>query len=74
MSNLSIKVEVMPGSDISDAFQEAIELSNRVQCAVEFMFNSVSCFVRPGGSVRIGVQEYEEAIKSKSPYKFAKSY
>lgn len=69
-----LKVECSPGADISDAFQDAIALSNRLQITVEFVFNGVICFAKPGGSVRIGVDEYKEALKSKTQYKFAKSY
>jgi hypothetical protein len=71
---MNILLNCEPGSDISDAFQEAIELSNRIQFDVEFTFNDVTCFVKPNGSVRKGVEEYHEAIGSKSQYKFAKSY
>jgi hypothetical protein len=71
---MNLKLEADPGQEITDAFQEAIELSNRIQFDVEFTFNDVTCFVKPGGSVRKGVEDYREAIASKSQYKFAKSY
>jgi hypothetical protein len=71
---MTIKLEADPGSEITDAFQEAIELANRIQFSVEFKFNDVTCFVKPGGSVRMGVESWQEAISSKSQYKFARSY
>jgi hypothetical protein len=72
--SISLKIECDPGSDITDAFQEAIEFSNRVHMDLTFQFNNVTCFVKPGGSVRQGVAEYSEAIASKSQYKFARCY
>lgn len=72
--SMTIKLDCSPGSEITDAFQEAIELSNRIQFAVEFDFNGVTCFVKPNGSVRKGVDEWNEALKSKSKHKFARSY
>lgn len=72
--SITLKVECSPGSEITDAFQEVIDLSNRLQVAVEFDFNGVTCFVKPGGSVRKGVEEWNEALASKSPHKFARSY
>jgi hypothetical protein len=71
---MHIKLETMGGEEISDCFQEAIELSNRIQFDVEFKFNGVTCFVKPGGSVRRGVEEWNEALQSKHSVKVARSY
>jgi hypothetical protein len=71
---MNLKLEADLGQEITDAFQEAIEFSNRIQFAVQFTFNGVTCFVKPGGSVRKGVEEWNEALASKSQYKFARSY
>ena len=71
---MHIKLETMGGEEISDCFQKAIDLANRIQFDVEFKFNGVTCFVKPGGSVRKGVGSWNEAISSTSQYKFARSY
>lgn len=71
---MTIKLEADPGSEITDAFQEAIELSNRIQFSVEFNFNGVTCFVKPGGNVKKGIDEYGDAISSGKQHKFARSY
>lgn len=72
--SITIKVECSPGSEITEVFQEVIELSNRMQVALEFDFNGVTCFVKPGGSVKKGVEQWNVAMSSKSQYKFARSY
>jgi len=71
---LTITVECSPGSDITDSFQDAIELSNKLNCCIRFSFNSVTCLVKPNGSVRTGVEQWNEALSSKARFKFARSY
>jgi hypothetical protein len=71
---MHIKLETMGGEEISDCFQKAIDLANRIQFDVEFKFNGVTCFVKPGGSVRKGVEEWNDALKIGNQHKFARSY
>lgn len=71
---LTLNVEFSPGEDITDAFQEAVSLSDKLMVCIDFKFNNVVCMVKPFGSVRKGVESYHEAIKSDSQYKFAKSF
>ena len=46
--SLSVKAAVSAGSDIREACKEAIDLANRIGVIVEFNFNRVKCFAKPG--------------------------
>ncbi len=72
--SISITVNFSAGDDICDCFQEATELANKLNIMVEFKFNQVTCFTKPNGSIRRGVYEYHEAIKSGSKYQYARNY
>jgi hypothetical protein len=48
MSNLSITVEVLPGTDVTVAAREAIDLANRLGVTVHYDFNGVLCIAAPG--------------------------
>ena len=71
IENLSIKVEVSPGTDISQACQEATALANHLRLTVDFKFNEVTVMTKPG----VDPEELEKAwryeMESKRPYKFA---
>lgn len=69
----SIKVEFSAGADISDAAEEAMGLANKLDILVEFKFNNVTCFCRPGENWRTIPNEYKEAQASMAKYKFASS-
>lgn len=47
MSRLSIKVEALPGSDVTEACLEAFELAERIGVRVRFDFNGVKAVARP---------------------------
>ena len=68
---MTIKLECFGGEEISDAFMKALDLANRIEFDVEFEFNGVTCFVKPGGSVTKGIREYDEAISGNKSHRFA---
>jgi hypothetical protein len=43
-----VEIQVAGGSPIEEVTQEAIALANRLQIAVHFKFNGVSCWGEPG--------------------------
>lgn len=71
---ITLSVEINAGSDITDAFQDAIELSNKLNVTVKFNFNGVDCYAKPRTSIRVGVENYHAVGKSVSKYKIATSY
>lgn len=71
MSLLIIKTEVKPGSDLPDVFKEACMLSSKLNVDVRFKFNDVTCIAQPYSHWEDGLKEYDEAIESKRPLKFA---
>lgn len=48
MSNLSITAEALPGTDVTVAAREAIDLANRLGVTVRYDFNGVLCLAVPG--------------------------
>lgn len=70
-SSLSLTVEVDPGTEIVNAFKDAIALPNKLKCTVEFKFNEVTCMANPGSDPESGASSYYEAIQSKRTYKIA---
>lgn len=69
--SIDIKVNVNPGSSIEDAAIECVTLANRLKIPVEFKFNDVNCYARPGGDPAKLVVDYHEQIGSPRQYKFA---
>ena len=48
MSNLRITAEVRPGTDVTTAAREAIDLANHLRVAIRYKFNGVLCLAAPG--------------------------
>jgi hypothetical protein len=69
--HLTLYVECSPGTQIEDAFTEAVALATRINILVRFLFNEVDCAAFPNGDVAMGVKEYEQNVKLTSPYKYA---
>lgn len=70
---VTIKVEILAGTSIEDAFKETISLSKKLECYVDFDFNGVQCTSRPNGSVSNGTSNYHDAISGKKLFKHANS-
>lgn len=71
MARATIKVEFDPGTDICDAFAEAVRIASLINAFVDFTFNGAVCTAHPYGSVSRGVYEYHECVKKDSDFKFA---
>ncbi|HEX6171371.1 MAG TPA: hypothetical protein VFZ33_16905 [Chitinophagaceae bacterium] len=65
---LTIKVEAQPGSEIEQTFQQAIELSKKLDCWIDFNFNGVHCMANPNGNPKTGAENYHKAIRSNHKY------
>lgn len=74
MSSLSLKVDVLAGTDIEIAFIEAASLAYKTGVTIEFRFNGVTCFARGNGDPKKGAKSYHEALKEDFQYKFARNY
>jgi len=72
--SINIMVEAHPGSEIEDVAKETMELANKLNVPVEFMFSEVRCYSRPGEDPQGLIKEcYSESKKHKSQHPFASS-
>jgi hypothetical protein len=62
---LTITVDFDAGDRIDNAFEQSIELANKLGFCIEFKFNEVTCWAYPNTSSLKGVQSYHESLKSK---------
>jgi hypothetical protein len=69
--NVTLKVELMAGTDIADACFDLCELANRVGWMVEAKFNDVCLWAHPGDNPVKLVDAYHVELKSKSRIKIA---
>ena len=64
--NLSIKVEVIAGSDIKEVCEEMIALSSRLQVMVTVNFNGIHLNALSGDDAAVMVSEYHRQIDHNS--------
>lgn len=67
----AVTVSFDGGTDVDEAFKEAIQLANRVKVKVEFNFNGVKCIAFPGGSAEKGAENWHDTFHGNKPHKFA---
>ena len=60
MANLSIKAEVLPGTDLEEAIQEARALSMQLDKPVEIRFNGCPLHIHIFDRVSDKLKEYEQ--------------
>lgn len=68
---MTIKAEFLPGTEIEAAFAEASRVAGILGVQIEFPFNDVTCFARPGGDAKRGAEHYRREFNSDSKYKTA---
>jgi hypothetical protein len=56
--NAMLKIEFLAGTDIFDAAEEAVTLSEKLNIGVTFNFNGVDCTMWPGDSPKILKEQY----------------
>lgn len=72
LKNVSVKVSLFPGTDITDAAFELCELSYRLGVLVEADFNDIKVWARPGDDPQEIVKSYHAECKRPSAiYKIA---
>lgn len=69
---VTLKVELMAGTDIRDACCDLCELANRVGCLVEAEFNGVSLWAYEGDNPLKLVDAYHSVLPTKHTVKIAK--
>ena len=74
LRSITMKVELMAGTDIRDASCDICELANRVGCLVEANFNGVRLWAREGGNPLKLAEEYEKVLPTENVYKVAKAW
>jgi sugar/nucleoside kinase (ribokinase family) len=60
----TIKIELLAGSDIKEAFTEALRIAKILDVWVDFDFNYVKCSISPTGNPDEGAKMYFSAQKS----------
>ena len=69
MSVLSIEVEVLVGTDIADAVDEAIALCNKLNLAyVNFSFNGLSISIGKNATLKGFMERYDDPLKFDRKY------
>lgn len=71
---LTIKAEILPGSDIEEAFKDASELAKKLNCFVEFYFNGVKCCASPDGDAKLGAQRYRDSLQYDPSLRYANNF
>lgn len=71
MSTIWLTVDVAPGTDITNACQDAVALANRTCITIWFDFNGVKCLARPGDNPE-GIQaSWRVEMKKDTPNRIA---
>lgn len=72
--NITLPVELLPGSEISKAIKEASELAEKLGIAyVNFNFNRCSVSVAPHADVEQGVIDYQSRVSQINSYVIVKA-
>ena len=69
--DISVKVDVLAGCDISRAAQQACELATKIGVNVEFKFNDVTCVAQPNAEFTDMVGEWYLMLNNGRQYKMA---
>lgn len=72
--DVTLKVELMGGTEIRDACCDLCELANRVGCLVEANFNGVLLWARQGNNPLKLVEAYNKCLKEETTIKIAKAF
>jgi hypothetical protein len=71
MARATLKIEFSAGTNIEDAFAEAICIASILGCYTTFMFNDVRCLASPEGLTTNGTKAYYESLKMDATNRFA---
>ena len=72
LRSVTLKVELMAGTDIRDACCDICKLANRLGCLIEANFNGVRLWAVEGNNPIKLAEEYARVLPTKSDYKVAK--
>lgn len=62
MTNAIIKIEFLPGTDITEAVTEAIRLANVLNVIISFKFNGIHCTIFKNNNVQECVNSYHKNL------------
>lgn len=74
LRSLTLKVELMAGTDIREACCDLCELANRVGCMVEGNFNGVKVWAVEGDNPLKLAEAWDKEMKSDKTHKIAKCW
>lgn len=63
MTTSTITIDITPGTDIREAFVEAIRLAKLLNVNVRFSFNGTKCYTTPNGDPDRGAKNYHDSDK-----------
>jgi len=74
LRSITLKVDLLAGTDIREACCDLCELANRVGCLVEASFNGVKLWAIEGGNPLKLAEAWDKEMKSSKTYKIAKTW
>ena len=74
LRSITLKVDLLAGTDILDACCDICELANRVGCTVEGFFNGVKLWAIQGGNPLVLAERWREAMDNDRTVKIAKTW
>ena len=67
----SIKIEIVVGTDIEQAYKEAVRLATALNVYIEFDFNGVHCLAHPNGNPAVGAEHCRRVLAYGMEHAFA---
>lgn len=71
---MTLETMAQPGSSITTAFEEAMELAKKLNCYIQFDFNGVTCCAKQNGNTELGVKLYHDILENKSLLQHATNF
>lgn len=68
MGNLSIKADILAGTDIEQAIREAISLAENLGTTIEISFNGCFLCLHAGDNLERKVEEYHQWLSEGGAY------
>lgn len=68
-TSVTMQLNFNRGTNIEDAFEDAVMLANKIGCSMQFEFNGIRCIATPNSDPKTGVKSFRFAVKNnhKSP-------
>ena len=64
-----LKAEAGAGDTIEESIREAIELSKKLDCGIQFLFNDIHMYIVPQSTVKERLMSYENGLRRRRKLK-----